>query len=96
MISKNTAETLLNYMRFVVTNGTASNAESSAHKSAGKTATAQTGRYQFGTEIKNTWFAGVHPYDNPKYCIVIMCENGTSGAADCCPVFRTVVENVEK
>lgn len=96
VISKNTAETLLNYMRFVVTNGTASNAESSAHKSAGKTATAQTGRYQFGTEIKNTWFAGVYPYDNPKYCIVIMCENGTSGATDCCPVFCTVVENIEK
>ena len=95
-VSPDTAKTLLKYLRTVVTDGTGYNAETSEHKSAGKTATAQTGQYLYGNELYNTWFVGVYPYDKPKYCIAVMCENGTSGAADCCPVFRTIVENVEK
>ena len=96
IISKYTSDTLMKYLREVVTDGTAYNAETDFHKSAGKTATAQTGQYLYGNELYNTWFVGVYPYDSPKYCIAIMCENGTSGAADCCPVFRTIVENIEK
>ena len=96
VINEETAANLLSDMRYVVTKGTASNAETAAHQSAGTTATARAGRYQYGTEIKNTWFAGVYPYESPMYCIVVMCENGTSGATDCCPVFRTIVENIAK
>ena len=62
--------------------------------SAGKTSTAQSGRYENGTEILNTWFAGVYPYDNPEYAIVVMTENGKSGAGDCCPIFRAIVEKL--
>jgi len=47
-----------------------------------------------GNELLNTWFAGVYPYNNPKYAIVIMMEQGTSGAKDCCPIFRTIVESL--
>ncbi len=95
-VSARTSNTLLNYLRTVVTSGTAFNAETSSHKSAGKTGTAQTGQYIDGKEQYNTWFAGVYPYDNPEYCIVVMCENGKSGAEDCCPVFRTIVENLKE
>ncbi len=94
VISRNACDKVISYLRYVVTNGTGSNAEDSNKKSAGKTATAQTGQYAFGREILNTWFAGVYPYDNPKYAIVIMAENGTSGAENCCPVYRTVVEKI--
>ena len=96
VISKKTADTLLDYLHNVVKNGTAKNAQTKSDKSAGKTATAQTGQFIDGRELYNTWFAGVYPYDNPEYCIVVMCQDGTSGAADCCPVFRTVVEKLEK
>lgn len=96
VITPSNADRMLKYMRYVVTNGTAANAESSAHKSAGKTATAQTGQYNDGIEMLNTWFAGVYPYDNPKYAMVIMTENGKSGAEDCCPIFRTMVEKLDK
>lgn len=95
LLSNNSAKKMVKYMRYVVTNGTGFNAESSSHKSAGKTATAETGQYINGTQINNTWFAGVYPFDAPKYAIVIMKENGQSGSEDCCPIFRTIVENID-
>jgi cell division protein FtsI/penicillin-binding protein 2 len=94
VFSKDTAKTILEYMHYVVTNGTGANANYKDN-TAGKTATAQSGVYVDGEEVLNTWFAGVYPYNNPKYAIVVMCENGTSGAGDCCPVFRTIVEKLE-
>ena len=74
---------LVNYLRYVVTDGTGRNAEDSSAESAGKTATAQTGQYFQGEELLNTWFAGVYPYESPEYAIVVMCENGKSGSEDC-------------
>lgn len=94
VISKTTCDKLIEYMRYVVTDGTGRNANDYRSKSAGKTATAQTGQYYYGKEKMNTWFAGVYPYDKPQYAIVVMCENGTSGAENCCPIFRTIVENL--
>ncbi|MBR0413369.1 MAG: hypothetical protein IJI47_07400 [Eubacterium sp.] len=95
-VSTETANTLCRYLRTAVYSGTAYSAETADRKAAGKTGTAQTGQYKHGTELCNTWFAGIYPYDNPKCCIVVMCEEGRSGAEDCCPVFRTVVENLEE
>lgn len=94
VISKSTCDKILSYLRYVVTNGTGGRAENSKKKSAGKTATAQTGQYAFGKEILNTWFAGVYPFDKPEYAIVIMTEQGKSGSEDCCPVYRRVVEKI--
>lgn len=95
VISTETSEILKQYMRYVVTDGTAYRADYK-NNSAGKTSTAQSGRYVNGKEILNTWFAGFYPYDNPQYAIVVMTEDGTSGAGDCCPVFRTIVENMDE
>lgn len=96
VLSKSTCDNLIRYMRYVVTNGTASSVMYNDRFSAGKTATAQTGQYIRNTERLNTWFAGVYPYNNPKYAIVVMTENGSSGAGDCCPIFSTIVENIDK
>ena len=95
IISEETAEKLREYMRYVVTNGTGALAEYNAN-SAGKTSTAQSGRYIDGREVLNTWFAGFYPYDDPKYAIVVTTEDGVSGSADCCPIFRTIVEKLDK
>lgn len=94
VLKESTCQALISYMRYVVTNGTGKNAEDAKNKSAGKTATAQTGQYVYGIEQMNTWFAGVYPYDEPRYAIVVMREHGKSGAEDCCPIFRTIVENI--
>ncbi len=89
------ADLLLRYLRYVVAEGNAASADYH-HQSAGKTATAQTGQYDNGTEMLNCWFAGVYPYDHPQYAIVIMVENGEGGARECCPIFRTIVENLDQ
>lgn len=93
VLREETCKTLREYMRYVVTNGTGSAADYN-DLSGGKTSTAQSGIYINGREVLNTWFAGIYPYNDPKYCIVIMTEDGTSGARDCCPIFRTIVENI--
>lgn len=95
VISESTAKKIRSYMKYVVTDGTGSSADYNS-ETAGKTATAQSGKFINDKEILNTWFAGFYPYNDPKYAIVVMCENGTSGSADCGPVFRTVVENLDK
>lgn len=93
VISEKTSDTLRSYMRYVVTNGTGAAAEYN-NSSAGKTSTAQSGIYEEGREVLNTWFAGVYPYDDPEYAIVVMTEDGSSGSSDCCPIFRTIVESI--
>lgn len=93
VLSEETVSTLRNYMRYVVTNGTGAAADYN-ELSGGKTSTAQSGIYSEGREVLNTWFAGIYPYDDPKYCIVVMTEDGKSGSADCCPIFRTIIENI--
>lgn len=95
VLKDSTCDTLLEYMHYVVTDGTGKNAQSSSNKSAGKTATAQTGQYFMKNEYLNTWFAGVYPYDEPKYALVVMKEHGKSGSTDCCPIYRTIVEQLE-
>ncbi|MCD7722587.1 MAG: hypothetical protein LUH82_01355 [Clostridiales bacterium] len=94
IMSEDTAETLREYMRYVVTNGTGQSADYNG-ESAGKTSTAQSGIYTNGKERLNTWFAGFYPYDKAQYAIVVLTEDGTSGAADCCPIFRSVVEKLD-
>ena len=95
IISAETAKKLQQYLRYVVSDGTGAYADYKG-SSAGKTATAQSGIYSGGREILNTWFAGFYPYDNPKYAIVVMCEDGASGSEDCCPIFRAIVEKFGK
>lgn len=92
-ISVQTAKTLREYMRYVVSNGSGRRADYN-NESAGKTSTAQSGIIKDGKEIFYTWFAGFYPYSNPKYAIVVMTEDGKSGAVDGGPIFRTIVENI--
>lgn len=94
VMSPETSAAILEFMHYVVTDGTGMNADYK-NKTSGKTATAQSGMYENGKELLNTWFAGVYPKNAPKYAIVVMSENGISGAEDCCPVFRTIVEKLD-
>lgn len=90
VFSKETADYIASCLELAVREGTGTNAATENFKVAGKTATAQTGEYVNGKERLVTWFAGFFPYENPKYALVIMCEDGTSGSADCAPVFSKV------
>lgn len=62
---------------------------------AGKTATAQTGRYdESGVEQLCTWFAGYFPYTQPRYTVVVFNEKGRSASMDCAPVFKEIAEGI--
>ena len=63
----------------------------------GKTSTAQTGRFdEEGNEYMNCWFAGFFPYDEPRYAVVVMAEEGQSGNITCAPVFKDIADNITK
>ena len=62
----------------------------------GKTATAQTGVYRGGEEQLGTWYSGFFPAEKPQYVLTVFCEDGTSGAADCIPVFQTIALKIYK
>lgn len=75
VMSSETAELLREYIKTVITDGTGKEAAPQNCTAAGKTATAQTGRYyENGTEITNSWFCGFFPYENPKYVLVVMSD----------------------
>ncbi len=94
-LSASTAKRLTDMLISVVENGNAVKARlKNGISAAGKTSTAQTGVYKNGREIYNTWFAGFFPADNPKYTVVILKEDGGSGATDCAPVFKRIADKI--
>ena len=75
--------------------GTAAGGRPANTTAAGKTATAQTGRYgEDGAEQLCTWFAGYFPYTDPRYTVVVFNEYGRSAAVDCAPVFKQIAEAI--
>lgn len=94
-LSKNTAQKLSVMLKSVIENGTAQRAKTEGFACAGKTATAQTGNYNpDGSEKLCTWFGGYFPADNPKYTVVILKEDGSTGGADCAPVFKAIAQRI--
>jgi len=71
-ISPYTAMKLQRLLREVVMNpnGTGKWFKDLPYEVAGKSGTAETGKYQSEQQLHNKWFAGYFPYDNPKYVLV--------------------------
>lgn len=95
-LSEKTSAKLTEMLVSVIENGNASKAKlKNSVLAAGKTATAQTGTFDKNSqEIYNTWFAGFFPADNPRYTVVVLKQGGTSGAADCAPVFKRIADKI--
>ena len=97
LISKQACKTIAEAMLETAKSGTGKMAYSPLFQIASKTATAQSGIYdKNGNEINYSWFVGFFPYENPKYVICIMKENGSSGGIDGAPVFKEISENIYK
>lgn len=71
-ISPYTAMRLQKLLRSVVLNpkGTGRGLQFLPYDVAGKSGTAETGKYRNGKQLHNKWFAGYFPYQNPKYALV--------------------------
>lgn len=92
VLSPQVAARLREFMINTIENGTGKSAMPTRGGAGGKTATAQTGSFSDGVRINNTWFVGFYPSDEPKYAIVVLCENGSSGSRNAAPVFKTVCD----
>lgn len=96
-MSENTAELLKEMLLETVENGSGKSAKPKNMRVAGKTATAQSGEFdENGNEITRSWFCGFFPYDEPKYAVAVLKENGEGGSTDCAPVFKYIAERVYK
>lgn len=91
MISRDTANTLADYMKKTVEEGTADNlGKIFSWEAAGKTGSAQS--MHKNKEVTHAWFTGYIPYQDPKYVITVFIEDGKSGRQAAVPVFREIAE----
>ncbi|MBO4732979.1 MAG: hypothetical protein J5662_00740 [Clostridia bacterium] len=92
-LNRNTAETIKEYLKDVISSGTATAAKPENVTAAGKTATAQTGRVDAsGKKINNSWFCGFFPADEPEYVAVILSEGGNT--AETAAVFAKIADRI--
>lgn len=94
VMSMHITELMKRMMLLTVTDGSGQAAKPTFCTAAGKTATAQSGWYENGKEVLQTWFAGYFPAEEPRYVAVVMKENGSSPITDCAPVFKEIADQI--
>lgn len=77
IMTKEESDILTDYMREVVSNGTAHSLKDSDYMAAGKTGSAQ---YD-SSNRHHSWFIGFAPYDSPKIAVCVVLEGGYSGVS---------------
>lgn len=95
VMSKKSADVLKNCMIAAVDYGTGKSAKPNNGVCGGKTATAQTGKYDDkGAEYLQAWFAGFIEVSGGSYSIAVMAENGVTGGVSAAPVFREIANGI--
>ncbi len=95
VLKESTCKIISKALLHTVKDGTGKNAYSEKVEICGKTSTAQSGQFdESGREIKQCWFAGYFPYENPQYAICVFKENGTAGGTDCAPTVKDIAEKI--
>ncbi|NLB53610.1 MAG: penicillin-binding protein 2 [Syntrophomonadaceae bacterium] len=85
-----TAKAVQELMEMCISKGTGKSAALNEIMVAGKTATSETGIIKNDSESLNAWFGGYLPAHNPRWAIVILVEEGTSGAGQAAPIFKEI------
>ena len=94
-LAESAADTVAELMREAVQSGTGQNAKPQKRTAAGKTGTAQTGRYdESGAELTIGWFTGWFPAEEPKYIVTVMTEDGGYGFESAAPVFADIANGI--
>lgn len=94
VMPQKTANILKENLKAVIEYGTGTAAKPSLTSAAGKTATAETGWKKNGTIIKNSWFCGFFPADNPKYAVAILIEDSKGGDDVAAPIFAKIADSI--
>jgi len=91
-ITEETMNIIKHSLRKVVTSGTAKKAGLKELLVAGKTGTTQTAI----DDENHAWFVGYAPFENPKYCFVVVVEHTKGyGAAVAGPIVREILTQSE-
>ncbi|HHX56887.1 MAG TPA: hypothetical protein GX710_02595, partial [Clostridiales bacterium] len=93
--SKEIAIEIQDYMIAAINENEDSNAKPDNTFAAGKTSTAQTGRYdENGDDICHAWITGFFPVANPKYAVTVLVEDGGFGNDVAAPIFKKVADGI--
>lgn len=93
-MNSETAAILRQYLSAVLSEGTGEDATPETVTAAGKTATAQTGKYENGTEICEGWFCGFFPAENPEYVVIVFSEDTRRQSATCSQIFARIADGI--
>jgi len=94
-ISEQAADYINGCLKAVVDSGTGVYGNPNFTTAAGKTGTAQSGRYnEDGKEILIGWFSGYFPADEPRYVITVMTEDAGYGYLSAAPVFKRLADDI--
>ena len=94
VFNTNTAKTLREHLVSVLEEGTGVSAKPKTVTAAGKTATAQTGKFKNGKEICEGWFCGFFPAENPQYVAVIFSEDDQKQTISCGEIFSLLADKI--
>jgi penicillin-binding protein 2 len=94
ILNKSTVNKTDEILMNVVVNGNGKKAYSGNTVNHGKTATAQSGWYENGSEVNHTWFCGYFTANDTTYTVVIFKDDGKSGSTDCAPAFKDISEEI--
>ncbi len=93
-MKSSTAKLLRKYLKTVITDGTGEKAKPKHTTAAGKTATAQTGKYENKKEICSSWFCGFFPAESPKYVVIVFSEDDTKQKLTCGEIFAKIADSI--
>ncbi len=94
VMDKEQAEILRKFLVSVIEEGTGEDAMPKTITAGGKTATAQTGKYENGSEICCGWFCGFFPAEKPEYVAIIFSENTAKQIKSCNKIFAEIADAV--
>ncbi|GAX61317.1 cell division protein [Candidatus Scalindua japonica] len=90
-ISEKNMDLVKHSLRKVVTSGTAKDTNLKELLVAGKTGTTQTAR----EDENHAWFVGYTPFENPKYCFVVVVEHTKGHGAEVAgPIVRKLLTQI--
>ncbi len=89
-----TALAVRDYLKSVLDEGTGQSAKPKTVSAAGKTATAQTGKFVNSEEISESWFCGFFPFEDPKYVVVVFSEDDQKQALSCSEIFARLADGI--
>lgn len=92
--SAETATILRAMMCGVMTDGTGQTAQPKWQVAAGKTGTAETGWYEEGEEVIQSWVVGYYPAEQPRYTVTVLVENSEQTGETAGTIFKSLCEEL--